>query len=124
MAYLEYLCADWHSPDSPDDMQESREGVTDRRLNPHSLLGKRSGRADKAERMASVMAGREDREAFGSSISRKKLKSGGKSNIEQQKRKVLPLGAMKQQAANRKLRQKQKNNPKHHRGRASRGAWD
>ena len=74
--------------------------------------------------MASVMAGREDREEFGSAISRKKLKSGGKSNIEKQKRKVLPLGAMKQQAANRKLRQKQKNNPKHQRGRASRGAWD
>ena len=105
-------------------MQEARGGATDRRLNPHSLLGKRSGRADKAERMASVMAGREDRDVFGSAVGRKKHKTGGKSNVEQQKRKVLPLGAMKQQAANRKLRQKQKNNPKHHRGRASRGAWD
>lgn len=100
------------------------EGASDRRLDPSSLLGKRRGRADKAERMASVMAGREEREGFGSSISRKKQKAGGLTNVEKQKKKALPSMAMKQQAANRKKRQQQRNNPKHHRGRASRGAWD
>lgn len=99
------------------------EGASERRLDPTQLLGKRR-KADKAERMASVMAGREDREAFGSSISRKKQKAGGLTNIEKQKKKALPAMAMKQQAANRKKRQVQRNNPKHHRGRASRGAWD
>jgi hypothetical protein len=74
--------------------------------------------------MAAVMEGREGREAFGSSVGRKKQKTGGKSNIEKQKRKALPAAAMKQQAANRKKRQKQRNHPKHQRGRASRGAWD
>lgn len=100
------------------------EGASDRRLDPSTLLGKRRGKADKTERMASVMAGREDRDAFGSSISRKKQKAGGLTNIEKQKKKALPALAMKQQAANRKKRQQQRNNPKHHRGRASRGAWD
>ena len=56
--------------------------------------------------------------------SRKKQKTGGKSNQEKQKRKVVLVGAHKQQAANRKRRQRQRNNPKHQRGRASRGAWD
>lgn len=99
-------------------------GASERRLDPTALLGKRRGRADKAERMASVMAGREDREGFGSSVGRKKRKMGGLSNIEKQKGKALPIAAMKQQAENRKRRQKQRNNPKHQRGRASRGAWD
>lgn len=94
------------------------------RMDPTSLLGKRRGKADKAERMATVMAGREGREEFGSSVGRKKRKAGGLSNVQQKKRKVVLAGAAKQQSANRKLRQRQKNHPKHQRGRASRGAWD
>jgi SDA1 len=106
------------------DEQVATGALNDRRVDPTSLLGKRRGKADKAERMASVLAGREDREEFGSSVARKKRKKGGLSNVQKQKQKVVPLGAHKQQAANRKRRQKQKNNPKHQRGRASRGAWD
>ena len=111
--------------DMEETFDEQEQGTTnDRRLDPSSLLGKRRGKADKAERMASVMAGREGREEFGSSVARKKLKTGGMSNLQKQKKKVVLVGAQKQQMANRKLRQKQRNNPKHQRGRASRGAWD
>ena len=106
------------------DAQSGAGSSAQERVDPQSLLGKRRGKADKAERMASVMAGREGREDFGSSVSRKKRKAGGLSNVQQKKRKVVLSGAAKQQSANRKLRQRQKNNPKHQRGRASRGAWD
>ena len=99
------------------------QGATERRMDPASLLSKKRGKADKAERMASVLAGREGRETFGSSVARKKLKTGGSSNMQKQKRKAVLAGAARQQAANRKLRQKQRHNPKHHQGRASRGAY-
>ena len=98
--------------------------ASQRRMDPHSLLGKRRGKTEKGERMASVMAGREGRDEFGSSIARKKAKTGGLSNREHEKRKLVLFGANKSQMANRKRKQKQKNNPKHQRGRASRGAWD
>ena len=104
--------------------QEASKRAAGSRVDPESLLGKRRGKADKAERMASVVAGREERGEFGSSVARKKQKTGGKSNVEKQKAKVVLTGAHKQQAANRKKRQRQRNNPKHQRGRASRGAWD
>ena len=98
--------------------------ASQRRVDPTSLLGKRRGKAEKGERMASVMAGREGREEFGSSIGRKKLKTGGLSNREHDKRKLVLYGGASKQMANRKLKQKRKNNPKNFRGRASRGAWD
>lgn len=104
--------------------QEATKSALSSRVNPATLLGKRRGKADKAERMASVMAGRAGREEFGSSVGRKKQKTGGMSNVQKNKKKVVLAGAHKQQAANRQRRQKQRNNPKHQRGRASHGAWD
>lgn len=103
--------------------QEAQEGANERRVDPTSLLSKKRGKTDKAERMASVMEGREDREKFGSSIARKSNKSGGTTNREKEKNKLVAFGAMRNQQANRMRKQKQKNNPKHQRGRASRGAW-
>jgi protein SDA1 len=43
--------------------------------------------------MESVLAGREDREKFGSSIGRKKKKTGGLTEREKQKRKAMPIAA-------------------------------
>jgi protein SDA1 len=106
------------------DAQEASQTAPQQRLDPHSLLSGRHGKREKADRMASVMAGRADREGFGSSVARKKRKTGGLSNIQKQKQKVAPAGAAKQRTANRKLRQKHRNNPRHHQGRASHAAYD
>lgn len=46
-------------------------------------------------------AGREGREEFGSSVARKKKKVGGSSNKEKDKKKALPLAAVKSQASKR-----------------------
>jgi hypothetical protein len=46
-------------------------------VDPTSLLGKKRGRADKAERLASVMEGREGRMEFGAKAKLKKEKTGG-----------------------------------------------
>jgi protein SDA1 len=74
-------------------------------VNPNDLLGKRRGRADKEERLASVMQGREDRE-FGAKARIKNKKTGGLSNREKQKRKNLPMGAVSGQVRKRLERNK------------------
>jgi protein SDA1 len=71
------------------------------------LLGKKRGRADKEERLASVMEGREGRE-FGAKSRIKKAKTGGLSNREKQKRKNLPMGAVGGQVRKRLERNKLK----------------
>ena len=75
---------------------------SDRRVDPDSLLGTHKVRADKAARLARVMEGREGREEFGASAKRHKKKSGGTSNKEKAKRKLLPLAA-RQLAAHRRV---------------------
>ena len=79
--------------------------IHEQAVNPSDLLGKRRGRADKQERLASVMQGREDRE-FGAKARIKNKKTGGLSNREKQKRKNLPLGAVSGQVRKRLERNK------------------
>jgi protein SDA1 len=57
---------------------------------------------DKESRVASIMAGREDRGVFGAAQDRKNKKSGGTSNVEKAKRKNLPLAARVKAAKNRR----------------------
>ena len=64
----------------------------EQRMDPNDLLGKRRGRRDKEERMASIMEGRVGRE-FGAKARLKKDKQGGLSNREKDKRKNLPMAA-------------------------------
>ena len=60
---------------------------------PLPSTGRKKRRQDKAERLESVLAGRECREKFGSSMGRKKQKSGGLTEREKQKRKAMPMAA-------------------------------
>ena len=64
------------------------------------LLRHNSWRRDKAERMASVLAGREGR-VFGAAAGRRKNKTGGRSNSEKAKAKAMPLAARNSQARKR-----------------------
>jgi protein SDA1 len=67
--------------------------ASERRVNPDALAAIGIRRAhDKASRMATVLAGREDSE-FGSSTARHMKKTGGASNKEKAKKKQLPLAA-------------------------------
>ncbi|EIE25800.1 SDA1-domain-containing protein [Coccomyxa subellipsoidea C-169] len=65
------------------------------RVDPNALTSKQKSRKDKAERMASVLEGREGRE-FGASASRRKQKTGGSSNKQKLKKKSLPDSARAQ----------------------------
>ena len=67
------------------------------------LPGRHKRRKDKAERLESVMAGREGREKYGSSISRKKQKTGGLTEREKQKRKSMPMAARVHQVQKRTI---------------------
>ncbi|GAX82660.1 hypothetical protein CEUSTIGMA_g10086.t1 [Chlamydomonas eustigma] len=75
------------------ELQALRAQANELRVNPDDLKGRHKRRKDKAERMESVLAGREDREKFGSSIGRKKKKTGGLTEREKQKRKAMPIAA-------------------------------
>ena len=87
---------------------QQRLGVLhEERLDPNDLLGKRRGRRDKEERMASVLEGREGRE-FGSKASLKKDKQGGLSNREKNRRKNLPFAARAGQVKRRMAKGKMK----------------
>ena len=67
--------------------------ASERRVNPDALAAIGIRRAhDKASRLATVLAGREDNE-FGSSTARRLKKAGGASNKEKAKKKQLPLAA-------------------------------
>ena len=80
-----------------------RSNVADRRVNPDALMAVGLRKAhDKETRVASVMAGREDRGEFGASQARRNKKSGGTSNVEKKKRKNMPLAARVQAAGRRR----------------------
>ena len=80
-----------------------RSNVADRRVNPDALMAVGLRKAhDKETRVASVMAGREDRGEFGASQARKNKKSGGTSNVEKKKRTNMPLAARVQAAGRRR----------------------
>ena len=62
------------------------------------------------------MEGREGREEFGPRASRKKQKTGSKSEREKQRAKQMPIAARIQQLHNRSANTKQRRNPKHFKG--------
>lgn len=80
----------------------------ERRIDPRSLQGVHKYRLDKAERLASVYAGREGRE-FGAAAGRRKKKQetgASLSNREKEKRKNLPTAARLSKARRRTRDQK------------------
>lgn len=81
-------------------LEERRSKMHEHAVNPDDLLGKRRGKMDKQERLATVMEGREGRE-FGAKSSIKKSKTGGLSNKEKQRRKNLPSAAVSGQVKKR-----------------------
>jgi protein SDA1 len=78
--------------------------------------GRHKKRKNKEERLASVMAGREGREAFGSRSGIKKKKQGGLSEREKQRSKSMPIAARIQQLRNRSVKARNKSNPRHFKG--------
>ena len=85
---------------------QSLKKIQETRVDPTSLLGKKRGRADKAERLASVMEGREGRMEFGAKAKLKKEKTGGLSNKEKARRKRVLVGGVGGQVARRMERKK------------------
>lgn len=75
--------------------QDARATIGERRVDANSLTARARARKDKAERMASVLEGREGRE-FGAAAKRKKRKTGGTSNKQKAKKKSLPDSAKAQ----------------------------
>ena len=68
-----------------------KSAQADRRVNPDALAAVGLKRAhDKESRVASIMAGREDRGVFGAAKDRKNKKAGGTSNKEKGKKKTYP----------------------------------
>jgi hypothetical protein len=82
-------------------LQSMKRKIQETRVDPTSLLGKKRGRADKAERLASVMEGREGRMEFGAKAKLKKEKTGGLSNKEKERRKRVLAGGVGGQVARR-----------------------
>ncbi|KAK9840402.1 hypothetical protein WJX74_009278 [Apatococcus lobatus] len=87
-------------------MQDERAMLNDQHLDPLSLEGQRQQRKDKAERMASVLKGREGRE-FGAAAARKKQKTGGLSNKQKEKAKAMPSHVRMKQISRRAAKHKQ-----------------
>ncbi len=89
-------------------------------VNPKELEGGKKRAHDKEARIASILAGREGREKFGSSKGRKKDKTGGLSEKQKQRNKAMPIAARIAQLKNRSERNRGKRNKKnfkgHHRG--------
>ena len=75
--------------------------ASESRMRPEMLAAPRARGHDKASRLATVMKGREDRGEFGASTDRKKKKTGGLSNREKAKKKVLPKGVQNKLARSR-----------------------
>lgn len=81
-----------------------------------AAAGRHKKRKDKAERLASVMEGREGREAFGARSKLKKKKTGGMSERQKQRQKAMPIAARVQQLKNRSTKARNKSNPRHFKG--------
>lgn len=86
-------------------LESKRKKIHEHAVNPLDLLGKKRGKADKQERLASVLEGREGRE-YGAKARIKNKKTGGLSNKEKQRRKNIPLGAVGGQVRKRLERNK------------------
>ncbi|GMH43585.1 hypothetical protein BSKO_11507 [Bryopsis sp. KO-2023] len=96
-------------------LNDNRSRLSEEKVVPGSLMGKRRGKPSKAERVAEIMKGREGSE-FKSSSNLKKKKTGGTSNKEKSKKMDLPLAARMNQAKNRMARNKLRRNPKNFKG--------
>ena len=73
-------------------MLRKADRASDRRVNPDSLAATGLKKAhDKASRLATVLAGREDNE-YGASSARKQKKTGGSSNKEKDQEESLTAG--------------------------------
>ncbi|WIA37864.1 hypothetical protein OEZ86_014713 [Tetradesmus obliquus] len=90
--------------------------LSDATVAADNLTGRHKKRKNKEERLASVMAGREGREAFGSRTGIKKKKQGGLSEREKQRSKSMPIAARIQQLRNRSVKARNKSNPRHFKG--------
>ena len=75
--------------------------ASERRMRPEMLEPLKVRGHDKVSRLATVMKGREDRGEFGASTDRKKKKTGGLSNKEKAKKKMLPKGVQNKLARSR-----------------------
>lgn len=71
----------------------SSEHIHERRVNPAMLEANIRRRREKEERLASVRAGQEERQAYKARTSVKQQKTGGLSNRQKEKKKSLPLAA-------------------------------
>lgn len=87
---------------------QSFEYIHERRVNPSSLEAKIRRRRGKEERIASVRAGQEEREAYTSRTSVKQKKSGGLTNRQKEKSKNLPLAAKLAKASKSRNQKKAK----------------
>lgn len=67
--------------------------ITTHNHSPIAAAAKGKRAHDKEARLATVLAGREGRDQFGSRSGRKKAKTGGLSEREKQRRKSMPLAA-------------------------------
>lgn len=81
-------------------VQDAVKTAGDQRVRANDLASTHKGRRTKEERMASVLEGREGR-MFGAAAGRKKNKTGGLSNRQQQKNKNMPAPARTQQLKRR-----------------------
>jgi len=91
----------------------SRQIVSDRKVDAEDLEYTKRYTKTKEERLQSVLAGREGREGFTAAASRRKSKAGGLSNREKKKKKFMPLAARVSQAKSRKRNKKWRQQGKH-----------
>ncbi|KAG6545723.1 hypothetical protein Mapa_012684 [Marchantia paleacea] len=75
------------------------DNLSGRRVDPGVLEAHVKRRMEKDERVAMVKAGREDRTPYSSRTATKQKKTGGMSNKQKNKRKALPLAAVRSKVA-------------------------
>ncbi|OAE28394.1 hypothetical protein AXG93_4027s1160 [Marchantia polymorpha subsp. ruderalis] len=75
------------------------DNLSGRRVDPAVLEAHVKRRMEKEERVAMVKAGREDRTPYSSRTATKQKKTGGMSNKQKNKRKALPLAAVRSKVA-------------------------
>lgn len=97
-------------------LERMLHSITEERIEPEQLMGKRRGKPGKEEVQKAAMKGREDREGFQASSKLKKRKTGGLSNKEKEKRKNLPVVARVSQAKKRRRRNAIKRKGKNFKG--------
>lgn len=100
-------------------LAKGSQAIAERKIDPMALLGNHKSRKSKEERLASVLEGRKDREGFGAAAKLKKQKSGGKSNREKERKKIIPIAARIRKIKHR-IGQKGKKDEKNFKGKIGR----